>query len=123
MKWTIAAAALEAAATGLLLFIRPSLFAWLVFNAEFSLPGQALARLAAIALFGLSLATWPTPDAMSHKLASVRALAIYNLLAAAYLFYLGLGGELTGILLWPAVVLHAGFAILLCRIWPGMSDR
>jgi hypothetical protein len=34
-------------------------------------------------------------------------MLIYNILVTPYLFYLGIGGELVGILLWPAAVVHA----------------
>lgn len=113
-KWALPAAAVEAAATGLILFVRPQVFAWLVFGAEFSESGNALGRLTAIAMLGLVLATWPKPAATAS---SIRALLIYNLLATLYLVYVGIGGQLTGILLWPAVALHAIFSILLGRIW------
>ena len=119
--WIVMASALEAAATGLVLFIRPSLFAWLIFEGEFTGAGQALARLAAIALFGLALATWPTPAAAVR--AATRALLIYNLLATIYLAYVGHSGLLTGILLWPAAVLHALFSILLGRMWLAAEQR
>lgn len=119
-KWTVAAAATEVAATGLALFVRPSLFAWLVFGADFSEAGNALGRLTAFALLGLALAAWPTSGPAS-LLASVRALVIYNLLAAIYLLYVGVGGQLTGVLLWPAVALHAGLSVLLGRTWLGVK--
>jgi hypothetical protein len=118
-KWIALAAAAEVAATGLVLLVRPSLFAWLVFDAEFSDAAQALGRLAGIALLALALATWPTPVATSRGASSVRALLTYNVLATIYLFYIGIDGRLTGMLLWPAVALHAIFSILLGRAWPG----
>jgi len=34
-----------------------------------------------------------------------------------YLIYLGLGGQWPGILLWPAVAVHAVLTILLARAW------
>jgi hypothetical protein len=114
-KWTIIAAPVEVAATGLVLFVRPSLFGWLVFGAEFSDAGRALGRLTAIAMFGLVLATWPAPVVTSHPASSVRVLLIYNLIATIYLLYVGIGGQLTGVLLWPAVALHAIFSVLLGR--------
>ncbi|MDA9479649.1 hypothetical protein XI03_35175 [Bradyrhizobium sp. CCBAU 65884] len=120
-RWTVVAAAAEAAATGLVLFVRPSWFAWLVFGAEFSDAGMALGRLTAIALLGLTLATWPSATASSLT-SSIRALLLYNMLAAIYLAYVGIGGQLTGIMLWPAVALHAIFSFLLGRSWRGMRD-
>jgi hypothetical protein len=41
----------------------------------------------------------------------------YNVLATLYLLYLGIRGEWVGILLWPAVVLHAVLILLLARAW------
>jgi hypothetical protein len=119
-KWTVRAAAVETAATGLVLFVRPQLFAWLVFGGEFSDAGQALGRLTAIVLLALALATWPTPAATAAL--SVRALLIYNLLATIYLVYVGVGGQLTGVLLWPAVALHAILTLLLGRAWLAMRE-
>ncbi|GLR88031.1 hypothetical protein [Bradyrhizobium iriomotense] len=116
-KWTVLAAAVEVAATGLVLFVRPSWFAWLVFGADFSDAGAALGRLTAIALLGLTLATWPLSGAVSPPSSSARALLIYNVLAALYLLYVATGGQLIGILLWPAIVLHAIFSIVLGRAW------
>ena len=70
---------------------------------------------AAIALFGLAIAACPRPAATSPLTSSVRALLSYNTLATIYLLYVRIGGLLTGILLWPAIVLHAIFSILLGR--------
>ncbi len=39
----------------------------------------------------------------------------YSALATAYLGWLGIGGEWTGPLLWPAVVLHLILTALLVR--------
>lgn len=113
-RWIVVAATVEAAATGLILFVRPSWFAWLVFGSEFSEAGNALGGLTAIALLGLALATWPTA---ATRAVSVRALLIYNVLATIYLVYVGIGGQLTGILLWPAIALHVILSILLGRVW------
>jgi hypothetical protein len=109
MRWITTAAAIEAAATGLILLVIPVLFGRLVFGVELSEPGQALGRLGGIALLGLALTSWPDPSAQSVN----RAMIIYSQLATVYLFYLGIVGKLAGILLWPAVALHLFFTILL----------
>ena len=49
MRWAATAAAVEAAATGLILLLAPVLFGRLIFGAELSEPGQALGRLTGIA--------------------------------------------------------------------------
>ena len=120
-KWIVPVAAVEAAATGLVLLIVPFLFARLILGAELSDAGLAMGRLTGIAMIGAGLAAWPTP-ASAQNVATVRALLIYNLLATIYLGYLGLAGQLVGILLWPAVALHALLSILLGRTW-FLTDR
>jgi hypothetical protein len=41
----------------------------------------------------------------------------YSAAVTLYLAYLGFAGGLSGILLWPAVVLHAVLSVLLARAW------
>ena len=109
MKWVTTAVAVEIAATGLILDLSPFLFGRLVLGGELSEPGQALGRLAGIALLGLASTSWPDPSARPVA----RAMLAYNLLATVYLGYLGIMGKLVGVLLWPAVVLHLLFTALL----------
>jgi hypothetical protein len=53
---------------------------------------------------------------MSRKAANESAVLIailtYNLLVAMYLASLGFGGESVGILLWPAIAIHAVLTLL-----------
>ena len=109
MRWVTTAAAVEAAATSLILLLSPALFGWLIFGDELSEPGQALGRLTGIALLGFALTSWPDPSARSVT----RAMLAYNLLATIYLGYLGIAGKSVGVLLWPAVALHLLFTVLL----------
>lgn len=118
VKRIVPAAAVEAAVTGLVLMVSPSLFTWLILGAELPPAGQALGRLAGIAMIGAGLAAWWPFSARTPSLAApVPGFTIYNLLATIYLAYLGIAGQLVGILLWPAVVLHAALLILLGRAW------
>ena len=89
LDWVTVAAAIEVV-TGLVLIVRPRLFASLLFGAEFSPAGQALSRLAGFALLALTLACWPRLGV--ERRAAVRALFVFSLLSALYLVYLG----------WPA---------------------
>jgi len=116
-KWIVPAAAIEAAAAGLIATVSPSLFAWLILGAELSEAGQAMGRLTGIAMLGYGLAAWPAPATTSHSASAVRVLLIYNLLATIYLVYLGIDGRLVGIPLWPAAALHAILSFLLVRSW------
>lgn len=112
--WVAVAAGVEVA-TGLVLVIRPSMFVWLLFGAEMSGGGQALGRLTGFALLALALACWPGGGADVRS--ALRALLVFSLLVTLYLAYLGIAGALAGILLWPAVALHAALTILLGRDW------
>jgi hypothetical protein len=108
------AAAIEAG-TGLILMVRPSALVWLLLGADLSQAGQALGRIAGFALLSLGWACWPKQEAASGTTAAPLALLIYNLLVTIYLVALGIGGELVGMLLWPAVAIHAVLSIILVR--------
>ncbi len=112
----LVAAALELDVTGLILIIIPGLFSGLVFGAQLSAPGLALGRFAGIALLSLGFLAWPRPGsrAASGEMI-VPSLSIYNLLASVYLTYLGAGVKLSGLFLWPVVVIHAILAVLFIR--------
>ena len=101
--------------TGLILIVRPSLFVQLLFSTGLSDVGQALGRLAGFAVLALALACWPGGGAASRS--ALRALLVFSLLTTIYLVYVGVGGALVGVLLWPAVALHAALTFLLMRGW------
>jgi hypothetical protein len=109
MKWAPTAAAVEIAATGVILLLGPELFGRLILGGKLSEPGRALGRLTGIALLGFALTSWPAPSTPSVA----RAMFAYNLLATLYLGYLGIAGKSVGVLLWPAVALHLLFTALL----------
>jgi hypothetical protein len=113
-RWATTAAAVEAAATSLILLLSPALFGRLILGAELSEPGEAVGRLAGIALLGFALTSWPDPFVPSVT----RAMLAYNLLATLYLSYLGIEGTSVGLLLWPAVALHLLLTALL-----GIANR
>jgi len=108
MRVLALAAACEAT-LGVALLLRPPIVFRLLLGTETSGAGPVMARVAGIALLGLSLACWPgrTPSARRPAL---RAMLGYNTLATLYLVHLGIGGEWVGPLLWPAAVLHAVLA-------------
>jgi hypothetical protein len=92
-------AAMGEAATGAALLIIPSLVGRLLFGEELTGVAIPVARVTGIALIGLSIACWPGPPRVG--------MLTYSSAVTLYLAYLGFAGGLTGILLWPAVVLHA----------------
>lgn len=100
-------AAVSEAATGLALLIVPSLVGQLLLGAELTGIAVAVARVAGIALIALGVACWPgTP---------LVGMLTYSAAVTLYLAYLGVAGGLSGILLWPAVVLHVILTALLAR--------
>jgi len=117
MKKLLGVAAVIEAATGVALMIHPPLVTRLLLGDGVSGAGVALGRVAGFALLGLGVASWPGLDSAGAKTPALRAMLTYNLLATTYLAYLGIGGQWVGILLWPAVALHAVLTFLLARAW------
>jgi hypothetical protein len=95
------------------LLIYPSIVVRLLFAAEIGGPGVLMSRIAGISLIALGIACWPVRVAAR----ALSGMLTYSLLAMLYLIYLGLGGQWAGILLWPAVAVHAVLTILLARAW------
>jgi len=107
MSRVLVLAAIGEVATGVALLLVPSLVGQLLLGAELTGVAVTVARVAGIALIGLGLACWPgTP---------LLGMLIYSAAVTLYLAYLGIAGSLNGILLWPAVVLHAVLSALLTR--------
>ncbi len=106
-------AAVGEAVTGLVLLVYPPIVIRLLFGAEIAGAGIVMSRIAGISLIGLGVACWPG-DGASRAL---RGMVTYSTLVSLYLLYLGLDGEWTGKLLWPAVLAHAVLTILLVRAW------
>jgi hypothetical protein len=107
MSRVLVLAAIGEIATGVALLLVPSLVGQLLLGAELTGVAVSVARVAGIALVGLGVACWPgTP---------LLGMLIYSAAVTLYLAYLGIAGSLNGILLWPAVVLHAVLSALLTR--------
>jgi hypothetical protein len=110
MKQSLALAAVLEVATGMALLIVPSLVGRLLFGEELTGIVIPVARVLGIALLALGVCCWPGSTALCGMLT-------YGALVTLYLAYLGLVGGFTGILLWPAVVLHGVLTVLLARAW------
>ena len=110
-KKLLALAALGEAALGLALLVDPPIVVKLLLGVgDLAGVGLVIARVAGIALIGLGLSCWPGGTAFAGMLA-------YGVVLTLYLAGLGLGGEFVGVLLWPAVVLHAVLTALLFMAW------
>ena len=111
MKRVLAVAALLEAATGAALAIAPSLVGRLLLGEELVGLAATIARVAGIALVALSLACWPGSPLLG--------MLLYSGAVMLYLAYLGVAGVASGMMLWPAVVLHLLLTALLARAWMG----
>jgi hypothetical protein len=113
MKKVLVLAAVGEAATGLALLIVPSLVGRLLLGEDLTGVAIPVARVAGIALIALGVACWPGPPRVG--------MLIYSAAVTLYLAYVAFAGGLTGILLWPAVVLHVILTALLTRA--SISDK
>ena len=104
------------AGTGVALLISPVIVAKLLLGDDVSGSGVVVGRLAGCALLAFGIACWPERAPRSSN-APLRGMLCYNLLVALLLLAVGIGGQTTGILLWPAVALHFVVGILLARYW------
>jgi hypothetical protein len=116
MKKLLVLAAVAEAAMGVALVVDPSLVTYLLLGANLTgLEGPAavgvvIGRVTGIALIALGVSCWPGSTALFGMLT-------YSVLMTLYLAALGLGGMWVGVLLWPAVALHAVMSALLARVW------
>jgi hypothetical protein len=117
LRKLLAFAAVVEIGTGLVLMSDPAIVVTLLLGTEVSGATTLLARCFGIALLALGLACWPGRQRAESGSPTFRAMLIYNLLIALYLSYLGTGRHLGGVLLWPAIALHAVVALLLVWAW------
>jgi hypothetical protein len=107
------------AITGLILISSPSLLAMLLLGTSLKAPAAIIvARLAGVALVTLGIACWLARSDEQRQAVRrmVAAMLFYNCAAVAVIISARFGQGLSGICLWPAVVLHAGMAV-----WCGTS--
>lgn len=104
------------AATGLFLVLDSSLVVWLLFGTALTGVGPTLARLAGFCLVALGVACWPMRAPAGSVESALRGLVTWNALAAILFLFLAVRGEFVGLLLWPALILHAGFAAIFARM-------
>jgi hypothetical protein len=113
MKKVLILAALGEAATGLILVASPAIAVRALFGAEIAGAGIIMSRIAGIALIGLGVACWPGNSDRQQ----LYGMLAYSTLVALYLIRIGIRGAPVGLLLWPAVALHAALSALLLWMW------
>jgi uncharacterized membrane protein YdjX (TVP38/TMEM64 family) len=113
MKRFLTLTAIIESATGLALIAVPAIVVRLLLGAEISGASIPLGRVAGAALLALGVACWLARDDTQSRAARglVVAMLIYNIVATAVLAFAGIGLGLHGVVLWPAVVLHAAMGV------------
>ena len=115
MKNVLIPVAVGEALTGFALLFVPSFVSRLLFAGGLTGAGIVFGRIAGVALIALGVACWPGPP--------MAGMLVYSAVAALYLAFVGFAGGLTGILLWPAVVLHVLFTVILAWSFARSSYR
>lgn len=112
MKLLLSITAVFEALTGLALIAVPSVIAPLLLGSTLTeISGILIGRIAGSALISLAIACWLSRDNSQASIVIVKALTVYNILAAGLLVYAGLVEHFSGIGLWPAMVLHFGLLV------------
>jgi len=104
---------------GLMLVLSPPLVATLLLGASLDAPAAlVVGRIAGAALLSLGVACWlARDDGLSLALRGlIAAMLLYNCAAAAVLAHAGAVVGLVGVLIWPAVAVHAALAV-----WYGVA--
>lgn len=112
-KLFIAMATIEMT-TGLALITSPPMLAWLLLGSMLEPPAAILiARIGGVALLSLATACWFAADDEKGGSAGgvMAAMLLYNCGAVILLAYAGVGLGLSGLGLWPAVIVHVILAI------------
>jgi hypothetical protein len=96
--------------TGLGLLVVPYFVVQLLLGVPLETSGAlTLGRIGGAALLAIGVACWLSRDDTQSRAAKglVAALIVYNVLAVIVLGAAGIHSQAVGIVLWPAVVLHA----------------
>jgi hypothetical protein len=84
----------------------------LLFGATPEGMSRPLGRFAGVALVALGVACLPS-GSVGPRRSAVQGLLIYNVGVAILLVWVGVATTLSGVLLWPAVILHGVIAVAL----------
>jgi hypothetical protein len=106
--------ALAETGVGLLLLLSPPLVSGLLLGVSLDAPAALIVgRIAGAALVSLGSACWLARDDGPNRARRglVAAMVLYNCAAVAVLAHAGAGVRLVGVLMWPAVALHAALAL------------
>jgi hypothetical protein len=106
-------AALEAG-TGVALAIAPSSVVLVLLGSPLDSPASVvIGRVLGAALFSLGAACWGARDDAQGRTAAglITAMLLYNIAAVSLLGYSRIGLGISGVGLWPAVILHSALVV------------
>jgi hypothetical protein len=106
MKTLLALTAVVEAVTGLALLVYPPIVVRLLLGSEIAGVGALIGRVAGAALLALGVVCWPARNERVRSGGLLTGVLIYDISAAALLAHAGWFLDMTGIALWPAVVVH-----------------
>jgi hypothetical protein len=111
MKSLLKITAILEALTGITLVIAPALLVSILLAVPMEESGALIvARVTGLALLSLSIACWQSSKAPAAS-SIVQAMLFYNVAIASLLIYAATVENISGIGLWPVVILHLGLAI------------
>jgi len=126
-KLLLVVTAVVEGATGLcLLFLPALLFALLLGWEQAMLDANFVGRIAGASLLAIGIASWiARNDAWTPaQRGLLTGILVYNATASMLLAFAGIVLKMVGILLWPAVALHAILAVWCLRhLWPDRIKR
>lgn len=114
MKNLLSVSAVVEGGTGLALVASPTLLATLLLGSSLDTPvALTVARVAGVALLALGSACWRARNDGHGSAARgvVGGMMVYNAGVLTVLVHAGIGLGLTGIALWPAVLVHVVMAV------------
>ena len=114
MKNLLTVEAVIEVGTGLMLVALPSLLTTLLLGSSLDTPvALSVARMFGVALLALGVACWLSRHDGQSRAARglVGAMVLHNTAIATVLVYAGITLGLSGIGLWPVVLLHATMAV------------
>jgi hypothetical protein len=123
LKTLLIVKATAEALTGLALVLLPSLLVFLLLGASLDTPvGTVVARMAGAALLTLGIACWLARNDSKSRAATglIAALLFYDAAVVVIFLVARLALGLSGIALWPVVVLHSGLGVWSLRCLRGV---
>ena len=109
----IALIAVVEIATAFLLLVDPAVLVQLLLGVSTEAMARIVARCFGIAVLALAISCWPERESGLSGPRAFEGMLLYNVLIALFLVYLGTVQHMKGLLLWPAVGMHALFVLLL----------